>query len=229
MNGIVLQGPTKFFIEVSNFYSQFENVVFSTWETEPKNNLEYIKSKGLNLVISEPPKIAGNININYQLLSSFKGVEFLEKIGCTEIIKIRSDIIFYGVEKIQNILQGKDIAFLSLNKPYNNDVYFLDYIHPRFDFTTDHIIYGKTEILKSTFNFSYFESNNIPPESLILRNYLYKHGYKLDFSKENLKKSNVYIFAEDCLNAGCSIHWLKGNTDLLGFTFNPNENFITKL
>jgi hypothetical protein len=231
MTGIVLQGPTSFYKNVADFYCQFNNVVFSTWNTEPKENLEYIRSKGISVITSDLPNYSGHLNINYQVFSSLKGVEFLSQKGCSKAIKIRSDTIFYGLEKILEIIKDQDIAFLNLNElSYKcRSEYFLDYTHVGYDFTTDHVIYGKTNILQSTFDFQLKRDFKIPPESLILRNYLYTNGYDVNFSKENLKRSKVYLFGQDCLDNGCSILWLKANIDLVKLTHNPNEFFIAKL
>ena len=47
MQGIIIQGPTKYYKEMGDFYSQFNNIVWSTWEDEPKEHLDYISNKGI--------------------------------------------------------------------------------------------------------------------------------------------------------------------------------------
>ena len=232
MNGIVIQGPTNYYKELSYHYSVFDNVVWSTWDDEPLENIQHITSQGIKVITSPIPKTPGPQNVNLQLASSLAGVEYLKNQGFTHALKIRSDVIWEGVELIWDRLIDQKIGFLSLNTPsFKRSLnYFLDYWHDGFDFTTDHVIFGEIDILSQTFsppNFSY--SENTPPESIILANYLKSQNKPTDFSLENLKSSGVYLFAEDCKEFNNKIIWLKHNWNLISLTFNPWENFITKL
>ena len=47
MQGIVIQGSTGYVDEVIDLYKDIPNVVFSTWEDEPEENIQLIKSKGI--------------------------------------------------------------------------------------------------------------------------------------------------------------------------------------
>lgn len=52
--GILIQGPTEFYKELTDHYSQFDNVVWSTWNNESVVRLDYIKSKGIKVILVEP-------------------------------------------------------------------------------------------------------------------------------------------------------------------------------
>lgn len=78
MQGIVIQGSTGYVNEVIDLYKGIPNVVFSTWEDEPEENIQLIKSKGIDVIQSPKPSIAGKFNINLQALSTFAGVQYLK-------------------------------------------------------------------------------------------------------------------------------------------------------
>jgi hypothetical protein len=51
--GICIQGPTEYYKELADYYSQFENVVWATWNDESIIRLDYItRSKGIDDYIS---------------------------------------------------------------------------------------------------------------------------------------------------------------------------------
>ena len=227
MQGIIIQGPTKYYKEMGDFYSQFNNIVWSTWEDEPKEHLDYISNKGIPLILNKKPNYNGYLNINLQLISTLKGIEYFNEKNFTEVIKVRSDITFTNINLVLLTLSGKEISFLNLNnpifKPYLS--YYLDYYHIGFDFTSDLIVFGKIDNMFNAFNYYIPYNNPVPPESIILRNYLVTKK-NTSFEYSNLINQGVYLFARDCKENNCQIIWLKHNVDLLASTFNPHENFI---
>lgn len=227
MQGIILQGPTDYYREIGDFYSQFTNVVWSTWDDEPKEHLDYISSKGIILILNKKPEYEGYLNINYQCKTTHSGIDYFKKQGFTEVIKIRSDVMFQGLELVLPSLLGKEIAFLNLNNPVYkpNLAYYLDYYHIGLDFPSDHIVYGKIDNMLNSFNYYIPHNNPVPPESVILRNYLNTKG-NTSFEYNNLINQGIYLFAQDCSYNNCQIIWLKNNWDLVALTFNPNENYI---
>jgi hypothetical protein len=54
--GIVIQGPTGYYKELADYYSQFENVVWATWNDESIIRLDYIRDKGIEVILLEKPK-----------------------------------------------------------------------------------------------------------------------------------------------------------------------------
>jgi hypothetical protein len=63
MQGIVIQGPTNYCREIIECYENIPNIVFSTWDDEPQENIEYIKSKGVDIIQSTKPTFSGYLNI----------------------------------------------------------------------------------------------------------------------------------------------------------------------
>ena len=106
--GIVIQGPTNYCKEIVDCYIDIPNVVFSTWENEPQENIDYIKSKNIDVVQSSKPLFPGYLNINYQTLSTYVGLEYLKEKGVTEALKIRGDLKPNNTKLLLEILKNKN-------------------------------------------------------------------------------------------------------------------------
>ena len=92
MQGVVIQGPTNYVKDVLPLYKNIPNVVWSTWDNEPSNNIELIKKEGIKVIQTPPPTFGGYLNVNFQTISSYKGIKYLKSKGITEALKIRGDI-----------------------------------------------------------------------------------------------------------------------------------------
>jgi len=225
--GIILQGPTEYCHPVAEFYSQFDNVVWSTWKDEPKENIDFIFQKGIDVILNDKPEYGGYLNINLQCISTLEGIKYFQAKGFTEVIKVRSDVIFYEIDKVLPELHEKEIAFLNLNNPAYKPylAYYLDYYHVGLDFPSDHVIFGQINNMYNAFNYYIPWNDPVPPESIILRNYLTTKGNTM-FSYPNLINQGIYLFARDCNKHNSKIVWLKNNWDLISLTYNPAECFI---
>ena len=111
MQGVVIQGSTGYVNEVIDLYEGIPNVVFSTWKNEPEENIQLIKSKGIDVIQSPKPQIVGKFNVNLQALSTFTGVQYLKNKGVTEILKIRNDLKPNNIKLLLDILKGKSLSF----------------------------------------------------------------------------------------------------------------------
>ena len=142
--GIVIQGPTEYYKELADYYSKFENVVWATWNDESLIRLDYIRSKGIEVVLVSKPEVSGYMNVNMQIKSSFVGVHYL-KDKVDEILKVRSDTIITNLDKLLPRLQGKQLAFAATCKTgVRKDLaYDLVYYHDSHDYPADNVIYGK--------------------------------------------------------------------------------------
>lgn len=101
---IVIQGPivkeNDFTLETCKIYKKIfnnsETIILSTWDTEDKKYLKNFESIGVKVLLSKAPDFAGRTNLNYQILSTMKGLEEGEKLGCEYAIKTRTDQRFYS-------------------------------------------------------------------------------------------------------------------------------------
>lgn len=228
MQGIVIQGPTTYFKEISDNWSGWPNVIWSTWTTEPQFNIDYIRSKNIEVIQSVPPQIPGDQNINYQLSSTFTGLNYLHRRGITEVLKIRSDHTISDIKETLEILKGRKLAFLALsNGTKRKDlIYELEGVHYGHDYPSDNIIYGKIEDMMLMFNFNTDKNYNIPPEALICYNYMtnIKPRIKFDFGFDNFIRNGITFFVGDLAVKNIKVCWLKKNLEMVNF-YN-NEYFI---
>ena len=237
MNGIVIQGPTDYYKNILDFWASINNqhceVVWSTWDSEPSQNLKAIKKSGIKVIESPLPKFEGYLNVNYQCKSTYEGLLYFKKKGIKNIIKVRSDITWEGIESFLPYIENKRIGFLGINNRQFEDIieghdlgYFLDYNHTHQDYPSDMVICGNVDYLLTTFNLEILSNNNTPPEAMILWNYLKSHNFHTSFYPENLEQAGVYLFAKDTYALGNKISWWKNGWDLVGLHNNPWEKYI---
>jgi hypothetical protein len=210
MQGIVIQGPTHYWNQIIEPFKNIPNVVWSTWDDEPEENLKNIEQY-IPVVLSPKPSFPGYLNINMQTTSTFKGVQYLKSKGITEILKTRGDIRIKNLEKLMSCLKGKEMAFLAICKEgVRTDIYYeLEYSHYSHDYPSDQVIYGFTPNIENTFNFQVEEISSIPPESLIAYSYLISKDEKFLLDYEYLKEKNVYFYMRDCIKNDIELFLVK--------------------
>ena len=216
MQGVVIQGSTGYVNEVIDLYKDIPNVVFSTWEGEPEENIQLIKSKGIEVIQSPKPTVSGTFNINLQALSTFAGVQYLKNKGVTEILKIRNDLKPNNIKLLLDVLKGKSLSFLAICKPNVRPMYYdLVYIHNSFDFPVDLFLYGTAENLEKCFDFQVEEELNIPPEALIVYNYFVNSNLDFRLDYDTFIKNGISFFMNECLENDIKIEWLKKGYELI--------------
>ena len=222
MQGIVIQGPTNHCKKIIEHYKHIPNIVWSTWDDEPIDNLKYIEDN-IPLIINKKSLFPGYLNINLQVLSTFSGIEYLiNNKEVTEILKIRGDIIVSDIDKTLNILKGKPLSFLQMCKPgvRKDIIYDLEYTHFSHDYPADVIIYGNSNIMLNGFNFYIDEFYPIPPESLIAYSLFKQMDIEFILEYNHLISNGITFFMQDCLDNNVDILWLKNNLNIVEETKN---------
>ena len=214
--GIVIQGPTEYYKELTDYYSKFDNVVWATWNDESITRLDYIRSKGIKIILVEKPKIFGHMNVNMQVKSTFAGVCYLED-KVDEILKVRSDTIITNLDRLLLRLQGRQLSFMATCKTgIRKDLtYDLVYYHDSHDYPADNVIYGKVEDLKLMFDFQIDEMLFIPPEALITWNYMVNKGIEFKLDYQTMVDNGISFFLQDCLDKNVEVNWLKKGVNLI--------------
>jgi len=223
MQGVVIQGPTNYYKEVLKSYKNVPNVVWSTWDDEPLENIECIK-KYIPVVLNKKPLFPGYLNVNMQTTSTIGGVDYLKEKGITEVLKVRGDVIITDVCKFLSLLKGKDMAFLAMCKEgVRNDLYYeLIYRHYSHDYPVDLVVYGGISNVRKAFDFYIEEFKPIPAEALMLYNFLAKNNLEYTPSYNYLIDNGVYFYLNDCVNNGIKLNWIKHNNDLVKMHNNNN-------
>jgi len=212
--GILIQGPTEFYKELTDHYSKFDNVVWSTWNNESIVRLDYIKSKGIKVILVEPPKFPGYMNVNMQLRSTYEG---LMAHNVDEIFKVRSDTIVTNLDKLLPKLKGQQLSFMATCKEgvRGDIVYDLVYLHTSHDYPADNVIYGNIDELKLMFDFQIDELLSIPPEALIAWNYMTNKGIDFRLNYDTMVNNGMNFFLKECLEEDVEVNWLKRGVNLV--------------
>jgi len=214
--GIIIQGPTEYYKELADYYSQFDNVVWATWNDESVIRLNYIRDKGIEVILVEKPEVFGYMNVNMQVKSTFAGVSYLEN-KVDEVLKVRSDTIVTNLDKLLPRLQGKQLSFMATCKTgVRKDLaYDLVYYHGSHDYPADNVIYGKIEDLKLMFDFQIDEMLPIPPEALIAWNYMSNKGIEFKLDYQTMVDGGISFFLQECLDENVEVNWLKKKVNLV--------------
>ncbi len=214
--GIIIQGPTEYYKELADYYSQFDNVVWVTWNDESIIRLDYIRNKGIEVILVEKPEVFGYMNVNMQVKSSFEGVSYLEG-KVDEVLKVRSDTIVTNLDKLLPRLENRQLAFMATCKTgVRKDLgYELVYYHNSHDYPADNVIYGKIYDLKLMFDFQIDELIPIPPEALIAWNYMTNKGIEFKLDHQSMVDGGISFFLQECLDEGVEVNWLKRNVNLV--------------
>jgi hypothetical protein len=216
--GIVVQGPiNKEFTHnictfIINTYPNIR-VVVSTWEDEDTTGLDSLHVQNLKIIKSPKPKANGPSNINLQIVSTISGIKFLEKIGCTHILKIRSDT-FLGNPQFINYLiwmlnRGKShaLVFSSFNS-------FLFRLYS----VTDQIMFGNTKNMLLYWNIELNSTANSVdfPEKFLFKRYLKLHDFDpAETFDSYLKALSEFTVIADHEQLGQV--WNKGTYTALGY------------
>jgi hypothetical protein len=136
--GIVIQGPTTYVNQILEPYKDYYHIIWSTWEDEPEENVEILKSSGMFFVLNKKPDFTGYWNINLQCTSTYNGVVMLKDKfpNINYFVKIRSDMVIDNLnlflESVKMSLLKNSICSIGCVKFYPNPLfnskYFRDFI-----------------------------------------------------------------------------------------------------
>ena len=214
--GIIIQGPTDYYKELTAHYSKFNNIVWATWNDESVTKLNYIRDKGIKVILVEKPEVLGYMNVNMQVKSTFAGIKYLED-KVDEVLKVRSDTIITNLDKLLPRLKNKQLAFMATCKTgvRKDLVYDLVYYHDSHDYPADNVIYGKIKDLKLMFDFQVDEILPIPPEALITWNYMTNKNIKFKLDYQTMVDGGISFFLQECLDENVEVNWLKKAVNLI--------------
>ena len=217
MQGIVIQGPTNYCREVAPLYKDRPNIVWSTWEDEPEENIEFIK-QFTPVVLSKKPSFPGFGNLNMQTVSTMGGVSYLKDLGVTEVLKTRGDIRITNLDSFLKLLKGRSLSFLAINKEgIRPDLYYrLVYDHFSHDYPIDLVVYGSIENIELMFDLYVEEFYQAPAESMLAYNFMTKKGLDFKLEYNFFIKNGISFYLADCLENNIQLQWVKhGGRDLV--------------
>ncbi len=101
---VLIQGQVikeyDFTLETSKIYKKLfpkSVVILSTWSDENKDYLRLFKNEDIEVVLNNKPQNPGLLNINYQIVSVYAGIQKAKELGAELVLKTRTDQRIYEV------------------------------------------------------------------------------------------------------------------------------------
>jgi len=174
LQGKILQDSVDFLIKN---YPQ-ANVVISTWvgtEVDFSNI-----PQTYNVVLTKLPTEGGHQNINYQILSTLKGLQFVDT---DYVIKLRGDEYYSNLDYV-----AYEIA-MNPHKIHSSPIFFRHWSFMEYHIS-DHIIAGTTKNLKLMFQSTKFNLEN----GLV---YHTRDGQNFEFWEPEINLTRSYLMAKE--------------------------------
>ena len=164
---IIIQGPTKYYEDVIGTYAGLKNVLWCTWEDEPKGAICAIEESGIYVHLIKKPKKSGYWNVNFQCKSTYEGLLKCKELFDTKYyLKIRSDF------NITNISLLCD-RFISKNEVIN----FIGWANILDGFFLDYIVFGNYINMEKYWKFKDEENNGHPCPEIFLMKRFFGNNY----------------------------------------------------
>lgn len=178
--GVVVQGPiNKQFTQkicsfITNTYPNVK-VVLSTWEGEVTDQFDAIKSLNFKIIKKPMPANAGPSNINLQIVSTISGVKFLEQMGCTHILKMRTDTFLSDPQFLNYLIwmNSKGSSNALVFSSFNSFLFRLFSV-------TDQVMFGNVENMLLYWDIQLESSSKFDefPEKYLFKGYLKLKGFE---------------------------------------------------
>ena len=158
---VVIQGPVLngFTAESIRIYRKIlpkAVIIVSTWTGTDKKLLEELQGLADEVILNEPPKTSGIMNINYQAKSSYAGMKKACELGIPYAFKVRSDLRIYlplAFEYLKTLLElfplEKSCQHLQKERIIASSGSRLDYPY----WLQDHFYFGTSHDLLNFFDF----------------------------------------------------------------------------
>lgn len=119
---IIMQGPLMleddFTLTTAIYYKKCypnSKIIVSTWDDSDKTTIRQLREQGIIVVLSKLPDNSGNLNINYQVVSTLAGVKEAKRHNVEYVCKTRTDQRLYHPNAMNHLLD------LVKTFPVNND------------------------------------------------------------------------------------------------------------
>jgi hypothetical protein len=222
--GIVIQGPivegnTMKFCQFIRLTYPEANIVLSTWEDEDVSKFIALTDEYFQIIQSKKPEFPGPSNINMQIVSSRAGIEHLEKLGCSHILKTRTDIFLANAQFINYLVwaHGKGMAHSIVFSSFNSFLFRLFSV-------SDQVMFGKTENIAKFWKIDLVKdgSSFTIPEVYLFSEYIKSFGFQPEENFESyLAALAEYSVIADHEQLGQT--WNKGSFTALNYRWRGNN------
>jgi hypothetical protein len=209
---IIIQGPTIYYRDIVKKYKNNKNILWCTWDDEPKDVLNFIEKEGLKIHLIKKPLTPGYWNINFQCKSTYEGLIKCNQLYNTKFyLKLRSDFIISDLDLLcqRFILKNESINFLGWAEILGG-------------FFPDYIVFGDYECMLKFWKLYPDSNNNGYPCPEI---YLNQRFFGTSLSPTILNK--LYKDKYPILD-GIDIYWISRKLNIRDFSdkviLNYNDN-----
>jgi hypothetical protein len=181
---------------MADYHSQFKNVLWSTWNTESSEKINYLIEHNINVLLNTPPTDRGWQNMNMQVISTFMGIKYIKENlpHIKYIYKVRGDFIIDPLEPL--------IQYCKSQKGLGFALYRTDLHHP-----SDYCMFGEVdEMFEFWGNVKNFNGKT-PEDNLILSYTEHKLGTPTKSLEDCLKIG--YFFAKFIIENDIKVNWIK--------------------
>lgn len=213
---IAIQGPTKYYKEISAFYKNFEApIVYTTWKNEPAQNILYLERSGIHMELIDTPEYNGYLNVNMQNASSTHGLKYIKQnYDINHVLKIRSDTTIIGLERLWPNIYGCEISWAHIYNPIEDPYWAYNLngkVHTGMDWISDYAVFGKIDNLINMFDWYIPFNLPVPPESLYMYRYLLMKKLEHNFDVNYLKENGVIFFGKYFNETNSDMYCMKYN------------------
>ncbi len=208
---IIVQGPiiykgdfTYTTLKMYKLIFPDATIILSTWKSEEQNEgFERFKKLGIDIVLSDTPKMKGVLNLNFQLISTNAGLRRAKELGLEYALKTRTDFRIYAEDAISYVnnltrrfpSKTSAKARITVLPPIADVPYYIP----------DFIFYGTVDDLLGMWTDETLfpnESINENPEMKLISRYLKKLDCYIENPMEDISKymdliSKVFIVVDE--------------------------------
>lgn len=198
---IIIQGPTKYYLDILPSYKGFKNVLWCIWDDEPNENITAIRNSGIYVNLISKPINSGYWNINLQCKSTMFGLIESKKLFNSKFyIKIRSDFKIFNMKLLCN-------RFIERNEKLN----FIGWANMENGFFLDYIVFGEFEPMERFWEFVDKENSGLPcPEKFLMERY-FGNAYTL----HEIKK---FFYSKMPVLDGIGFYWVSKKMNIRDFS-----------
>jgi hypothetical protein len=194
-------------------FEMIPNKVVSTWSDEKPEFIQFLISKGFDVILNEKPKIQTSANL--QAVAAVSGLRRIKERGFKYCIRTRTDMLFRNINHLNNILipQFQENKLLCLCGLKSENPYLLYYF--------DVLIAGTCNKMIQFFSPMMKEDETRCTEIFWLESFL---GHPVS-SKDDIQK--VFSFCgESFYQQPILCEWLGKGWELLQHYIRKENNFI---
>jgi hypothetical protein len=208
---IIIQGPTKYYKDIIGSYTELKNVLWCTWDDEPKNAIKAIEEAGIYLYLIKKPEKAGYWNVNFQCKSSYAGLLKCKELFNTKYyLKIRSDFSIINISQLCR-------SFISKNTELN----FIGWANMFDGYLLDYIVFGDFYNMEKYWEFKDEENNGHPcPEIFLMQRFFGNNYLSKEIKKDYIPKLPLLDDIE--------FYWVSREINIRDFSSRLKLNYTKK-